>query len=166
MNKQQFIRDLCKTFGTGGLVCSFNDKELAQYLEQKFPFNNEQKVKKGAGRQPDDNLWVLSPTIHINSSGDVVPASNSKYAWQPIGGPVVQLIGKDSSASSMRLESEVQLDLESSSSLRELLEAIRAVFKHNFIAVCTTVYIYCGVDSVYPLCRCCLCCSRCVLSPL
>ena len=73
MNKQQFIRDLCKTFGTGGLVCSFNDKELAefhQYLEQKFPFNNEQKVKKGlqyAGRQPDDNFWVLSPTIFTST---------------------------------------------------------------------------------------------------
>ena len=45
----------------------------------------------------------------------------------------MQLIGKDSSASSMKLESEVQLDLESSSST-VLLEAIRAVFKHNFIA--------------------------------
>ena len=140
MNKQQFILDLCKTFGTGGLICSFNDKELAefhQYMEQTFPFNNEQKVKKRvqyAGRQPGDNLWVLSPTIHINSSGDLVPLSDSKYAWQPIGGPVMQLICKDSSASSMKLESEVELDLECSSSLKHLLEAIRAVFKHNFIA--------------------------------
>lgn len=126
MNKQQFIRDLCKMFGTGGLICSFNDKELAefhQYMEQKFPFSDEQKIKRGlqyAGRQPDDNFWVLSPTIHINSSGDLVPARDSKYAWQPIGGRVVQLIGKDSSTSSMRLQSEVQLDLESSSSLGEL----------------------------------------------
>lgn len=77
---------------------------------------------------------MLSPTIHINSSGCLVPASDSKYTWQPIGGPVVQLIGKDSGAASMKLESEVQLDLESSSSLRELIQAIRAVFKHNFIA--------------------------------
>ena len=151
MNKQQFIRDLCKTFGTGLLVCTFNDKELAEflhYLEQTFTFSEDHKVKKGilyAGRQPDDNFWVLSPSLHINSSGDFVPASDSKYAWQPIGGPVVQLIGKDSAASSMGLESEVQLHLESSSSLRELLEAIRAVFKHNFIAgryTCTTVYTY------------------------
>ena len=139
MNKQQFIRDLCKTFGTGGLVCSFNDKELGefhQYLEHKFPFSNTGKVKKGiqhVGRQSVGDCWVLSRTVCIDSNGFLVAENESRYAWQPIGGPVVQLIGKDCGAATINLESDIQQDLESVSSLRDLIKTMRTVFKHNFI---------------------------------
>ena len=44
------------TFGAGGFVCSFSDKELAEFhhfLERDFPFKDPCKVKTGvtcAGR--------------------------------------------------------------------------------------------------------------------
>ena len=58
MNKQQFMRDLCKTFGTGGLICSFNDKKLAefhQFLEQDFPFS-EAKSRRESSMLVDKNM--------------------------------------------------------------------------------------------------------------
>ena len=138
MNKQQFMRDICNTFGTGGLICSFNDKELAefhQFLEQSFPFTDQSKVKKGiqcAGRQ-EDGFWVMSPEVHINPCGQLVLESDSMYTWQPIGGPAIELIGRDTGAS-ISLQCDIKHPLESQDTLKALLEAMRAVFKHNFVA--------------------------------
>ena len=42
------------TFGDGGFVCSFAEKELAefhQHLEKDFPFSNPTKAKKGISRR-------------------------------------------------------------------------------------------------------------------
>ena len=116
-------------------MCSFNDKEFAefhQFLEEQFPFNDKTKTKKGlinAGKQPDELFWVLNPKVHVNSDGVAVSAEKSNYSWQPIGGPTIEFMGKD--AVSMRLES---LPLESTQCLRQLLEAVKLFFKHNFIA--------------------------------
>ena len=151
MNKQQFMRDLCKTFGTGGLICSFNDKELAefhQFLEQDFPFSDDSKVKKGiryAGRQ-EDGFWVVNPEVHINPSGQLVPVGVSQYNWQPIGGPAIDLIGRDT-GTSISLQCDIKYPLESKESLKALLEAMQSVFKHNFVAGTSLLLLAVHTDS-------------------
>jgi hypothetical protein len=76
------------TYGAGGFVCSFNDKELSEFqhfLEHKFLFTEGNRVKQGvtcAGKQAGDSVWVMNK--HIDGDEKKVDA---KYSWQPIGGP-------------------------------------------------------------------------------
>ena len=107
--KHTFLKEIRQTFGSGGFVCSFNEKELAEFhhfLERDFPFSNPSKVKKGiqwVGNQ-DDALWVLNQSVHINADGDQIPVDESPYSWQPIGGPTIELLGKGTTAGNFSLE--------------------------------------------------------------
>ena len=33
------------------------------------------------GKQQDDNIWVLSPDVQIDSSGNLIPVDQHKYYW-------------------------------------------------------------------------------------
>ena len=73
------------TFGAGGFICSFSDKELAEFhhfLERDFPFHDPEKVKCGvtyAGRQPE-GVWVLNKHLFIDRNGQEIPESIAKFA--------------------------------------------------------------------------------------
>lgn len=127
------------TFGSGGFVCSFSEKELSefhQHLEKSFNFDDPMHVKKGlicAGKQPDSDIWVLNKELHINEDGVQVPPRESKYAWQPLGGPCIDLPGK-SASQTIDLQCDICLPLQSRVPLQNLLHAMRSVFKHNFIS--------------------------------
>ncbi len=100
-------------------------------MEEQFPFDDNLKIKKGltnTGKQPDELFWVVNPKVHINSDGVAVSLEESNYSWQPIGGPKVDLMGKD--AVSMRLDSEINLHLESTQCLKQLLEAMKLAQQH------------------------------------
>lgn len=120
-------------------MCSLTEKELSefhQHLERNFPFQDQDRVKNGllcAGKQPGTNVWVLNKHLHINEDGIQIPESESKYAWQPIGGPSIELAAKSMSHTSINLECDIQLPLQSSGPLRNLLHLMQTVFKHNFI---------------------------------
>jgi hypothetical protein len=137
--KHAFLKDIRQTFGSGGFVCSFNEKELADFhhfLEHGFPFSDPSKVKKGVqwvGKQ-EDSVWVLNQSVHINADGDRIPPHASPYSWQPIGGPTIELMGKGNTAGKFSLECDIKLPLESSLCLQTLLQKMQPVFKHNFIA--------------------------------
>ena len=46
--------------------------------------NYSKRVRKTIltlGRQPDSDIFVLSPTIHVNDNGDIIPFEESTYVW-------------------------------------------------------------------------------------
>ena len=48
--KQNFLKQIRSTFGAGGFVCYLTEKELSefhQHLERNFPFQHQDRVKKG-----------------------------------------------------------------------------------------------------------------------
>ena len=138
MVKSNFLKEIRTTFGAGGFVCSFNEKELVefhQFLERSFPFDDPSKVKKGvyiAGKQAN-NIWVVSKDVHIDGDGSLIRLSDSVYSWQPISGPAIDIMVKGSVVGRINLECDVKFPLESGC-LSELLHAMQEVFKHNFIA--------------------------------
>ena len=137
--KHSFLKEIRLTFGSGGFVCSFNEKELAdfhQFLERGFDFNDPKKVKKGlqcVGKQRDA-IWVLNKDVHVDRLGNQISLDDSPYAWQPIGGPCIEVLGRGSAIGEISLECDIQLPLDFSACIPSLLKAMQPVFKHNFIA--------------------------------
>ena len=141
--KQRFLSEIRTTFGLGGLNCSLTDRELSEFhnfLEKDFPYGDSGKTKLGVtcvGRQrgKEDslaNIWVLSPSVHIDEMGKQVDLSHSNYVWQPIGGPCIETCyGKTSKK--VDIQSTVTLPLESRQSLNNLLTKMKSVLRHNFI---------------------------------
>ena len=76
--KQRFLTEFTITYGFGGLNCSLTDRDLSDYhnfLEKGFPFNDDGKTKLGAvcvGRQPNENIWILNPQLHIDADGQQI----------------------------------------------------------------------------------------------
>ena len=146
--KQRFLTEIRTTFGHGGLNTSFVERELSDFhnfLERNFPYDQPGRVKKGAGcigRQvlkmegeegiTLDNVWILNENVQIDENGQQIPPSQSKYMWQPVGGPCIETVyGKNSSKIDIR--STIHLPLESKNALNDLLTLMKAVLKHNFI---------------------------------
>ncbi len=137
--KQNFLKEIKLTFGAGGFVCSLTDKELSEFqhfLESTFPFTEAKRVKQGvafAGKVVDDNVWVLNQHLQIDEDGKQIPEEETKYAWQPIGGPSIEVAGKGNTMTVIDLQSPILLPLQSSDPLQRLLRRMQPVFKHNFI---------------------------------
>lgn len=136
--KSNFLKEVRTTYGTGGFVCSFNDKELSEFqhfLERKFPFTEGNRVKQGityAGKQAGDSVWVMNKDLQIDQDGNEIPQKEAKYSWPPIGGPCIDLPGKSISVRSIDLQCSIHLPL-SSEPLHKLLKCMQPVFKHNFV---------------------------------
>ena len=135
------MSELRSTFGSGGFVCSFSERELADfhnYLERGFPFSDANKVKKGVtcvGRQPATSTWVLNETVQVNEDGELLQHGRSEFSWTPIGGPCIQLVyGKGGSAGTIDIKSKITTPLQSRQPLLNLLTTMQATLKHNFIA--------------------------------
>ena len=120
-------------------MCYLTEKELSefhQHLERNFPFQHQDRVKKGVitlCRETARHQCVgakQAPYPHIHE--DWIQ-SKSKYAWQPIGGPSIELAGKSMSHTSIDLQCNIRLPLQSSGPLHNLLQLMQTVFKHNFI---------------------------------
>ena len=78
-------------------------------------------------------MWILNDKVQIDENGQQIPLSQSKYAWQPVGGPCIETVyGKNSTKVDIR--STVHLPLESKDALNDLLTLMKAVLEHNFIA--------------------------------
>ena len=141
MFKQRFLSEIRNTFKSGGFTCAFTERELTEFhnfLEKNFSFSVEGKMKKGVlcvGKQPtDSNMWILNQDVHINEKGCQVPLHESSFAWQPIGGPHIELATGRSVPITVELCSEITLPLESRTSLHRLLQMMSTLLKHNFVA--------------------------------
>ena len=121
MFKQRFLQELRTTLKSGGLTCAMSERELIEFhnfLEKSFPFGEEHRAKQGlacVGKQPvscgGDAIWVLNPDVHIDSAGVRIPVCDSKYAWQPIGGPTIELAAGKNTSLSLPLHSDITLPL-------------------------------------------------------
>ena len=146
MFKQRFLNEIRTTYRSGGFTCAFSERELTEfhnYLEKHFRFDGEGKVKQGVicvGKQPSGDtgtgeaIWILNSEVHIDKNGDLVSLESSKYAWQPIGGPHLELATARNVPVMIDLRSEVALPLESKNSLKKLLQMMSTILKHNFVA--------------------------------
>ncbi len=126
MRKDKFMLQLNFSHSEGGFTCSFNDYQLAEFIQHQCRASETLPTKDAVeyvGPQSDGS-WVLGPKLFIDSQGSIQDPSESKYAW--IGnlyeGPG---IAYDSTACS------IELPL-STTPLNELFMWAKENLHHNF----------------------------------
>ncbi len=77
------MEQLNSSIKEGGLTCSFNDFQLSEYIQQKRRKAGRIPVKHAVEKvgPQSDGSWVLSPSVHINTDGELIDADHSKYTW-------------------------------------------------------------------------------------
>ena len=111
----------------GGLTCSFNDYQLAEFIQQRRRSAGRLPVKiavENVGPQKD-GTWVLGPYLFCDKSGTLLIPDESKYAW------IRHLyeghgIAHQSSACSVNLPPSID-------PLRQLYAWAKLNMQHNFI---------------------------------
>ena len=93
-----------------------------------------------AGKQVD-GVWVLNKHLHISQDGAEIPEGMSKFAWQPLGGPCIELPGK---GSVVDLQCNIQLSLKSAEHLHNLLEVMKTLFKTTSSPVSVEIGKHCA----------------------
>lgn len=71
------------SYSEGGLTCSFNDYQLAEFIQHRRRESGQLLVKNAiehVGRQLDGS-WVLGPGLFLDNKGVIQDPSESKYAW-------------------------------------------------------------------------------------
>lgn len=120
---------LSMSFGSGGLMCTFSDKEIAEYKRYKkaaFHYANTNGIKKAVsviGRQPNSNVYMLGPNAIFDSNGNVIWRDECDVVW-------VSDIVSGEGVASYSLVCDVLTPM-SNAALRELFEVLPKVFKHN-----------------------------------
>ena len=82
-----FVNLLSKSFGSGGLMCTLSDKEIAEYIRYKktaFHYANPNGIKKAVlviSRQPDSDVYVLGPNVIFDSNGNVLCSDECDVVW-------------------------------------------------------------------------------------
>lgn len=133
--KVDFITQINSTFGSGGLVCSFSDKELTQYISwKKCSFhkshpNREPKVGVlFLGKQRCGKIWVFSKDIAFSIDG--LNTSSHNYVW------LKNSISLGGNSKELSLE-EISCDIKVSASdqiFPELLETLETCLAHNYLS--------------------------------
>ena len=126
MKKDKFMLQINHSFQEGGLTCSFNDFQLAEYIQQKRRKAGKlatTRAVKQVGLQ-EDGTWVLGSNLYISPSGELLDPCESQYLWVShlYEGPGIAL---QSDAC------KVELPL-STDPLRHLVEHLRITMHHNF----------------------------------
>ncbi len=126
MKKDKFMMQLNQSSQEGGLTCSFNDFQLAEYIQQKRRKVGKlamTKAVKQVGLQ-DDGTWVLGPNLYFTPDGQLLDPCHSRYTWisHLYEGPGIAL---QSDAC------KVELPL-STDPLCNLVQHLRSTMAHNF----------------------------------
>ena len=125
MKRMEFMRMINSSFPGGGLTCSLLDHQLSEYFQIKKR-GRELPTKKAVSvvGQQDNNLWVLGPSVHIDSAGNTVLPDESAYVWisDLYTGP-----GVADSASACTIYLPLGDDC-----LPPLLNQLMLITKHNF----------------------------------
>lgn len=75
------MQQLNHSFQEGGLTCSFNDFQLAEFIQQKRRKAGKLPILKAVekvGKQ-NDGTWVLGPDVYIDAYGTLLDPNQSKY---------------------------------------------------------------------------------------
>ena len=133
MRRVDFMKMINESFPTGGLTCSFQDHQLSEFIQIKRRKAAQVPMKlavQDVGPQ-DEDLWVLGPNVHINSQGESINPTESKYIW--IGHLYKGLgVAPDTSACDITLPLTCQ-------PLVDLMEMFKSIMKHNYFASVFTV---------------------------
>lgn len=85
------MEQLNSSIKEGGLTCSFNDFQLSEYIQQKRRKAGRIPVKHAVEKvgPQSDGSWVLSPSVHINTDGELIDADHSQVYldWAPLPWP-------------------------------------------------------------------------------
>jgi hypothetical protein len=131
-NKNRFVDMINESFG-GGLTCSFTDTQLTEfYYYIKQDVEDSIPSRKGAmfiGHQPESDVWVITPDIHIDLNGSVLQDSEegSPYVWLRHS-----MFSSLSAVSSKQLMPMINLPL-STQYLLQHMETLKSCLNHNFI---------------------------------
>ncbi len=120
MKKDKFMLQLNYSFQEGGLTCSFNDFQLAEYIQQKRRHVGKlesTKAVKQVGLQ-EDGTCVLGPNLLLQD------ASVSCYLW-------ISHLYKGPGFALQSDACKIELPL-STDPLRNLVEHLRNTMAHNF----------------------------------
>ena len=82
--KHKFMEQINDTFGGGGMTCSFSDKDLTEFyhfLRLSTPHFLHKIGTTVIGRQPQHEVWVLGPNLHIDQDGHEISADESPFVW-------------------------------------------------------------------------------------
>ena len=131
--KNEFVTQLSASYGSGGLMCSFNDKELTQYVEWKRRIFNstEREEKKGVltiGKQPCGKLWVLAEDCCIDNNGEL--CIDYIYVW------LKKLVTYGHAHKELMLE-DLKCSISkplSTENLKPLLQSLEICLGHNFLS--------------------------------
>ena len=135
--KADFVNQLNSSFGSGGLSCSFADKELVQFINWKITqYKDVGVVKKEGilrmGKQPCGKVWVLSPDLFLNENGNVVQNDEHPYVWL---NNLVSFVGTPKEAMLEEITCSVARPLDSSqSSFTEFMKTLQSCLQHNFLS--------------------------------
>lgn len=82
MRKDRFMQQINSSH-EGGLTCSFNDYQLAEFIQILQRRSGALPIKKAVehvGIQ-DDGTWIFGPDRFFDGSGRLQDPSESQYAW-------------------------------------------------------------------------------------
>lgn len=141
--KIDFINQINATFGSGGMICSFNDKELSQYISWKKQlfYNNhpERESKEGVlslGKQKCGSIWIFSQNVAITRDG--LLATNHKYVWLKncltLGGSSPKEISLDEITCNINSVHDDNSTSIVNSKFEELLETLDECLDHNYLS--------------------------------
>ena len=88
MKKLDFMEQLNQSFKKGGLSCSFNDNQMAEYVQQKIRAAGRIEKKYAVAKigfqkktSRDAGCWVLGPSLYFDHDGKPLNPEASKYIW-------------------------------------------------------------------------------------
>ena len=127
MRKDKFMAQINFSHSQGGLTCSFNDYQLAEYIQHRRRTAGRLPVKHAVERvgPQADGSWVLGPSLFFNRQGTLLNPDESMYAW--LGNVYEEPgIAHQSSACPIKLPLSIE-------PLRELYKWGRENMHQNFI---------------------------------
>ena len=137
-NKFKFIQQINMSYGSGGMLCSFEHNQLVEFFH--FLKRNTQgnlPIKKAVFypsqhlESHDQRIWILSPDMQISQNGcQIDDLYGSQFIWLP-----KEALGQESDLSTLQgnIACNIIKPL-SSNVLVKYFEIMRACLQHNFEA--------------------------------
>ena len=132
MRKDRFMQQINSSH-EGGLTCSFNDYQLAEFIQILRRRSGALPVKKAVehvGIQ-EDGTWVFGPKTFFDRNGSLQDASESKFAWI---GNMYEGPGIVNASAACSIPLPLSVD-----PLLNLLMWLEANMQHNYIPSMLTV---------------------------
>ena len=129
-NKIKFISQINFSFGSGGMICGFDNNQLVEYFQHLQRSHPEQlPVKQGVlstGMQPDGSC-ILNGDTFISPEGLLMKPKDSEYVWVD-----KECICDNEKIRTIDISPTIVTPL-SVTPLAELISTLEIILKHNFL---------------------------------